>query len=338
MGICRLRCLYTVPTQLIDGIVEVLDANIQHPVPSNLHGVASNGDTFDGCIQIKGPMLRATIVKQRESKSSRSPRWNIVLVDPWQDFVENDGTEVDSLGDEGSYLRYKIKARIEWDDPTVKMMTEVASVCLVPFEISLLPDELGLNLEGLIQIPTYLKAGQFRRVRWFSVKDEWDGIKSEASCSDNSSLREASSEEIGVLDGCSQVAPTIDPQRHPTVTALEVSANIEEQKLWRWGSFPESSPARDGPRTRKLKKFMNNLTQTATQDDSYHNGVIKTTLLERYGEDMRDNYPQINALLGIAFIKFGIEREADQLNEELYEVCHGNGYFTFQIVQPLNNF
>jgi hypothetical protein len=47
---------------------------------------------------------------------------------------------------------------------------------------------------------------------------------------------------------------------------------------------------------------------------------------------MRHDYLHINSLFTWAFAKFDIARETDRLFDEMCEECHGDGYFTLQIV------
>jgi Heterokaryon incompatibility protein (HET) len=319
----------------IDGLVEVLDASVQHSVPSHPHGAVT-----DGYIGIKGPMLKAKILKVGRKEGQE---WDILLSDDWKENME--GSEYDDSEDMNSSLRFKIRATISWDDLTFEEIIEAASVYLVPFEISLLPDDTGLDLQGLILLPTLINAGQFRRLGWFRVEDKWrvnrHKKRSISLGYDDHSPWESTPEELERSDGCSQVHPDKVDDRLPYRTALELKALWIDMSA---RAAAEGKAASYDVRTRKIQKFMDDSTRTANRDDNisqngqskkddpYCNGMINTILLERYGDDMKHNYPKINSLLVITFIHFDLDREEGKLCEELYEGYHGNGYFTFQIV------
>ncbi|KAF2806431.1 HET-domain-containing protein [Mytilinidion resinicola] len=337
----------------IDGLVEILDASIQHSVPSHRYGAV-----IDGHIKIKGPMLKATIVERKDDGE-----WNILLSDDSKentdgsehdgsehdssehDGSEYDGSEYDDSEDLDSSLPFTIRATICWDDPTFQKIIKAASVYLVPFEISLLPDDAGLDLQGLILLPTLTNAGQFRRLGWFRVEDKWRGnkhMKRSISLSyDDNSPRDSVPEEVESLDGCLQVPPDKIDGLWPYRTALELKAiwiDINAREA------AEREAASYDVRTRKIQEFMVDLTKAANRDgtisqsgqskkdDFYCNGMMNTTLLERYGDDMRHIYPKIHSFLVMTFIRFNSDREEGKLCEELYEEHHGNGYFTFRIV------
>lgn len=324
-------------TQFIDGLVKVLDANVQLSMPSNPYSAVT-----DGYIRIKGPMLQAKIIKVREEQRV-GVRWYIVVFDGWTE------TEEEEVLDQG--FRMKIEAYVQWDDRALEDMIEAVRVYMVPFEISLLPSDLGLELEGLILLPTFVQAGQFRRVGSFRVADYWrnryeDKNMSdvESSCDSPSDL-EAVPEEIRGLEGCSQVRPAKRPgQPQAYVTLLEAVVWLKDQAPLCTTTLQEARSTGDDKRTRKVKKWMIDLTKTMTQDsedsekgqscdnDPYGNGIINKTLKDRYGRDMRNDYLHINSLLTWAFAKFDIARENDLLSDEMCEECHGDGYFTFQIV------
>jgi hypothetical protein len=99
MGICRQDCLLDHGSQFIDGLVEVLDANVQLAKPPNPFDPVT-----DGYIRIKGPILPAKRIKVTEEQRV-GVRLHIIAFDSW---TEADEEEVLDQG-----FRMKIEAIIE---------------------------------------------------------------------------------------------------------------------------------------------------------------------------------------------------------------------------------
>lgn len=303
----------------VDGLAEVVNARVKPSIMSNPYGSVT-----DGCIHIKGPIVEAQIIKSPQ----KWIRWRIALVDNWE---ENEADGLDS------FPRSIIEANIEWDDKAIEDMAEVVRVYLVPLEISL--HHRGLRLEGLILLPTHLEAGQFRRMGWFRVEDDWQmgDMSLKTLLYNHVSEQETSSDEAESLGSCPQMSPRGDPLRtlldiNDRFKTLDSAADLIDQY------------AQEDTRILNLKRWMADTTKETTQDwgtsqieqptqdDPYRNGVIRTKLLDRYGRDMRDMYPQIHSFLAVGFIEFLLREEDGHLREEIYGESHGNGYFTFQIV------
>jgi hypothetical protein len=46
------------------------------------------------------------------------------------------------------------------------------TVYLLPLKVSLETD-FGIRLQGLLLLPTFLQNGQFRRLGYFEIQDDW---------------------------------------------------------------------------------------------------------------------------------------------------------------------
>ena len=84
-----------------------------------------------------------------------------------------------------------------------------------------------------------------------------------------------------------------------------------------------------------MRSFREGLTEENeyfSENDPYYNGAIDTELWNRYGTDLAADCPEINSFLCFTWMTSQFHRKIGEMNEELYEMCHGDGYFTFQIV------
>jgi hypothetical protein len=87
----------------------------------------------------------------------------------------------------------KIEAHVRWDDRALENIIEAIRVYIVTFEISLLPNDLGLDLEDLILLPIIVQVGQFRRVGWFRVTYHWRNLYEDEVSLYTRALQEAKS-------------------------------------------------------------------------------------------------------------------------------------------------
>lgn len=68
-------------------------------------------------------------------------------------------------------------------------------------------------------------------------------------------------------------------------------------------------------------------------DDLYCNGIIDANLHGRYNGVLKsEEYPMIHCFLNIIDVLFIMLEKRGHWSSELYEECHGGGYFTFQII------
>lgn len=299
----------------VDGLIKVLEASIKPSISSNPYGSAENG-----IIRMEGPILRARTITGRKRTHQ-----TIALSDNWMEYQQLEDSSYKSV----------IEATIKWDDKALDKMAEVARVYLVPFEIFLCYTEL--RLQGLILLPTYLEDGQFRRVGFFEVEDKLrkDETGASAFACDSTSDPEISLDETESRESC----PQINLDGSQQITRLELEARLVQLRS-RANKFRERKPLWEHIRARKLEKWMSDPTKQTAQDyntplcqeDEYKNGKVNTTLLDRYGPDMKELYPNIYSLLATIFVKFEMEREEGKIREDICGKSHGNGYFTFDIV------
>lgn len=310
-----------------DALVKILAASVQQAVPSMQYGAAISGQ-----IRIKGPMLKVKIHNLRR----RFKEWEILLAD---DFENDTGSsESDDMENMSSALRFKIEAKIYWDDPTFQELIDIASVYIVPFETSV--TVTGLCLEGLILCPMHTDKGHFRRLGLFQINDSGDIHHQEkkklSPVGDHEhSYPDSTPEEIEILDGCSQVPPKLSDGRLLHRTILELKHMLSYIKAT---SAEESGGTayvqdilerREHPGKMTSQKTISQTQQS--EDDPYCNGRISTNLFRRYGEDIH-RYPNINSLLSLIYVHNTMDEEENILNMNLYEERHGDGYFTFHIV------
>ncbi len=326
----------------VDGLTEVLKAETQASDASNLYGIVCNG-----YVQLKGPMFKATV-----SKRSSGEYWDIIF-DTGAETEEDEGTEVEDLDSEDAVgeipLRSKISAFVRWDDRGMEAMVQAVTVYLLPLEVRLAKD-IGISLEGLLLLPTFLQNGQFRRLGYFEVRDDWyDWVKLglgsdfQAPGQIHDSWQPSLEEEAVILDGCPQKRPSKDSTLGGYyVTLLDLQAWVtdfnERAGLDEWIHLSGQESEHDRNRSERIKEWMRKFRESSVQnleenqsreDDRYCNGVVDKTLRARYADGLRRNdYPQIGSFLSnIADSeKFGI------LSDQLYEERHGGGYFTIQII------
>jgi hypothetical protein len=140
-------------------------------------------------------------------------------------------------------------------------MIEVAKVYRVPLEISMLSNDFGLDLDGLVLWPTFVQAGQFRRVGCFKVQDHWQNRYEDEKMSDVESSCDSPSELEAILEGIrgleelSQVRPARSPrQPQAYVTHLEAVAWLNDEVPLCTATLQEAESTRDDERTRKVKR------------------------------------------------------------------------------------
>lgn len=284
-----------------DGLAEVLDAKVRLSDES-----IGYGQVTGGYIQLKSPLCRASTRKKGD-------KWEIEFGADWP----NDGSmDLSQFG-----ISSTINASVKWDDKATDDTIRAASVYLAPFEVSI--TERAMNLDGLVLVPTYATAGEYRRLGWFQVQDYW-GYKIDWNMALNNLLNARS---------------TLADKRH--ITVLEVKALFEGAR----DQNQEALQEMQNNNFQKLKESFSHSKETKTmgdvspriaslrQDDRYFNGITKGRLLDRYEKILENSdYPQINSFLSCmhAFADLGVEDRL--MSETLYETYHGDGYFTFRIV------
>jgi hypothetical protein len=321
--------------QHVDGLTEVLRADTQASDSSNPYGY----------VQLKGPMVKATV-----SKRSSGEDWDIIF--ETEDATEKDegmvDEDLDSKDAEDKIpLRSKICAYVIWDDRGMQTMVQAVNVYLLPLEV-VLDKDIGLYLEGLLLLPTFLQNGQFRRLGWFKIRDDWYdwvglGTSLQTPGQIHDSWHMSLEEEAVILDGCPQKRPLNDSTKKGYyVTRFDLMTWLDDFKgsagLDKLKHYSGQEPEHDNSRFERIKEWMRHFKERSVQnleenqsreEDRYCNGVVDKTLTERYGYGLRRNdYPQIESFLShIADSeKFSI------LSDQLYEERHGGGYFTIQII------
>jgi hypothetical protein len=323
-----------------DGLIEVLRADTQASDSSNPYGIVCNG-----YVQLKGPMVKATV-----SKRSSGEDWDIIF--ETEEAIEKDeGTEDEDLDSKDAEdeipLRSKICASVIWDDYGMQTMVQAMNVYLLPLEV-FLNMEIGIRLEGLLLLPTFLQNGQFRRLGWFEIRDnwyDWVGLGSSLPTFGqiHDSRRMSLEEEAVILDGCPQKRPLEDPTRKgyyvTHLDALEWMSGYEEStRLDKLKHLSGQELEHDNSRSERIKEWMRHFKERSVQnleedqsreDDRYCNGVVDRTLKGRYGYGLRRiDYPQIESLLS----HIADSEKSSILSDQLYEERHGGGYFTIQII------
>ena len=226
----------------------------------------------------------------------------------------------------------------------MQTMVQAMNLYLLPMEVGLEKDT-GISLEGLLLLPTFLQNGQFRRLGWFEIRDDWIGLGSDLPTSGqiHDSWHMSLEEEAVILDGCPQKRPLEDPTRKGYyVTYLDLMAWLdrfeESAGLDKLKHHSGQEPEHDNSRSERIKEWMRHFKERSVQkleedqsreDDRYCNGVVDRTLKGRYGYGLRRiDYPQIESLLS----HIADSEKSSILSDQLYEERHGGGYFTIQII------
>jgi hypothetical protein len=326
--------------QHVDGLTEVLRADIQASDLSNPYSIVCNG-----YVQLKGPMVKANV-----SNRSGAEKW-VITFHTEEPTDEDGGTEDEDLDSKDAKdeipLRCKVSAFVRWDDRGMQTMVQAMNVYLLPLEVRLEKDT-GIHLEGLLLLPTFLQNGQFRRLGWFEIRDDWYdwvGLGSDLPTSGqiHDSWHMSLEDEAVILDGCPQKRPLEDPTRKGYyVTFLDFQAWADDYEestgLDKLKHHSGQEPEYDNIRSERIKEWMRHFRERSVQnleenrsreDDRYCNGVVDKTLTERYGDGLlRDDYPQIESFLS----NIADSETFSILSDQFYEERHGGGYFTIQII------
>lgn len=147
--------------QLSDSLLFVIHTETQPFTPSPLHTGVENCS-----IQVWGPMLWTTISRiSNISVPFLYHKWNIHLFAT--DSSQYDGETFPDNTRHG--FQPTIQGDIHLD--RLEHLIDVATVCLVPFEVHLSSDSC-LTLEGLILEPTNRVRGEYKRLGHFEIKDD----------------------------------------------------------------------------------------------------------------------------------------------------------------------
>ncbi|PMD23574.1 HET-domain-containing protein [Hyaloscypha hepaticicola] len=314
-----------VDDQYVEGLTEVLTADIQASDASHPYGIVCNG-----YVLLKGPMVKATV-----SKRSSGELWDIIF-DTGEATDEDEGTKDEDLDSKDAEdiipLRSKISASVSWDDRGMETTVQAANVYLLPLEVGLRAD-VGISLEGLLLLPTFLQNGQFRRLGYFEVQDDWYdwvglGLGSglpKMNGQTHDSWQISLEEEAVILDGCPQKRPLGDSTErgYYYVTQLDAQALVPEHDKNR------SERIKEWMRRFRERSFQNLEENQSREDDRYCNGLVDKTLTESYGYCLkRGDYPRIESFLSY----IADSEKVSILSDQLYEERHGGGYFTIQII------
>lgn len=280
-------------------------------------------------------MVKATVIK-----CSSGEGWEII-------FDTGEATDEDKDAEDEILLRSRICTNVVWDDRGMETMVQPVNVYLLPLEVALMRD-MCIGLEGLLLLPTFLQNGQFRRLGWFEIRDDWYdwdalGSSEKPAGQIHDSWHMSLEEEAVILDGCPQRRPLEHSKRKGYyATLLDIQAwlrNYEETAgLDKLNHHLGQEAEYDKHRSERIEEWMRRFRERTGQnleenysieDDRYCNGVVDKTLTERYEDGLRrEDYPHIQSFLSCIADseKFSI------LSDQLYEDRHGGGYFTIQII------
>jgi hypothetical protein len=274
-----------------DALVEVIDTNIEYSTPSKPYGPIASG-----YIRVRGPLFEAKIAKTPGSYNG----WNISLFDKYTP---------SALRVLPPYCRTNVNARIYWDDAGFSSIIEAGDVFMMPFRVFRDTGAGFLTLEGLVLSRTFLRNGQFQRIGLFQIQDgpslEGRSILLSAnaetdqqylSANENVSDRSLSPDTGGRtedlnIDGCSQDRP-FNSRGDWYFTQYFIG------EILRW-VVPYPSPPEIHPLSKRSNAADGHLNRDLSgRGDKYENGVINTTLLERYRHQLGgDQYSNINSCL-----------------------------------------
>jgi hypothetical protein len=132
------------------GLVEILAVDMKLVLPSKPFGPVTGGT-----IQLRGLLANTVLVKKSNTI------WVIEL------FY---GQEEDVSG--VSTMLNKIKTCVYWDEEGMDDMVLSVNVYFAPFEATI-SSWISPEISGLLLLPVYQHAGQFRRIGTFRVEDSW---------------------------------------------------------------------------------------------------------------------------------------------------------------------
>jgi hypothetical protein len=130
----------------------------------------------------------------------------------------------------------------------------------------------------------------------------------------------------------------------PSSHSLNGRTTLELEQLWSELTADLASIGKGVSYAQGLQKRIEEIlraiegSDTALQESQlnkqnwFGNGMVNTKLLERYGFDLRYTYPNINAFLSVTFLRFQIDYESNEVDQEPFQQIHGDGYFTFELV------
>ncbi|KAI1295944.1 heterokaryon incompatibility protein-domain-containing protein [Xylaria venustula] len=307
--------------KISESLVEVVGASTQLSNSLNPYGAVTGG-----IIQLKAPLIRTII-----SKIPNSRKWTVNLYDPKEETEE-------AIAGEPLPVRATVESTVYWDDKAMSEMIQSAAVTLVPFEISSF--ESTLNLQGLILDRTYCKNGQYRRLGYFSIRDSWSEYKFDANrllsqylpSRTDSQGSHSSQSSTGSQETTSSVR-----RRGRTVTALEIKAIFEtahrEEEALQGSQSEQTQKIRKRMLGKKYTEQDEDPDNAESEGDALGNEAIDMTLVNRYTDELDPvNYPNINSFLSLILIRFELSQEHGHLQNELYQLCHGQGYFTIEII------
>jgi len=314
-----------------DTLVEIVEACTVTNSPARKYGSVT-----DGYVRLKGPLLRAQIIRGAGSDSQTMGYYHTIQL-----LEDSAANECEGL------FNFKMKARILWDDSGLGEIWQVAKTFLIPFEIStrMIFGATVLTLCGIILSPTSQK-GQYQRIGFFEIRDLPSGPSNNNNNSQISTRNSSSQGSPVESSGLSEMEWTrTTDETHPSTTAdgflnrnlitiFEVKQvfNEYEEEREKLSKLPKIIPLSKRP-LRNTVSDSSSRGQPATHD-KYCNGAIDLTVAHRYENQLEyEDYPNIDSFLTFITIHFEIfVCPNPEYWSKFYEECHGGGIFTIRIV------